>query len=145
MALNIKQLPTNGGGWIKPAEHLDDVAILVEVKSFDVQRPTPNGPKDSVLADVTYFADEASLAAGEPTEVAKGQRIEQTILARDLQSVVGGAVIVTLDQVQPKKAGQRPAWVWRAAPAPVQKQVVAYAEKREAEVEAALGEVPDFD
>ncbi|WJN62577.1 hypothetical protein [Streptomyces phage phiScoe1] len=145
MALNLIDIPVQGGGWFKPKDNINAVAILIEVHQFERQRPTPNGPKDSVLADVTVFPDAGSLQAGTP-QVAKGQRIEQTILARDLETIVGGATIVRLEQVPPKKPGAHPAWVWRpVTDAAVRNGVVAYADKREKEAEAALAAVPDFD
>ncbi|AXQ62359.1 hypothetical protein SEA_TINABELCHER_34 [Streptomyces phage TinaBelcher] len=145
MALNLIDIPVQGGGWFKPKDNINAVAILLEVHQFERQRPTPNGPKDSVLADVTIFQDAASLQAGTP-QVTKGQRIEQTILARDLETIVGGATIVRLEQVPPKKPGAHPAWVWRPiTDAAVRNAVIGYAEKREKEAEAALADVPDFD
>ncbi|MFG2923865.1 hypothetical protein ACGFYA_20445 [Streptomyces sp. NPDC048305] len=145
MALNLIDIPVQGGGWFKPKDNINAPAILIEVHSFDRQRPTPNGPKDSVLADVTVFQDGGALQAGTP-QVAKGQRIEQTILARDLETIVGGATIVRLEQVPPKKPGAHPAWVWRpVTDASVRTAVIGYAEKREKEAEAALADVPDFD
>jgi hypothetical protein len=145
VALNLIDIPVQGGGWFKPKDNQGAVAILLEVHQFERQRPTPNGPKDSVLADVTVFQDAASLAAGTP-QVTKGQRIEQTILARDLETIVGGATIVVLDQVPPKKPGAHPAWVWRPlTDAAVRNAVIEYANKREAEAEAALADAPDFD
>ncbi|MEU0343318.1 hypothetical protein ABZ092_31285 [Streptomyces bobili] len=145
MALNLIDIPVQAGGWFKPKDNLDAVAILLEVHQFERQRPTPNGPKDSVLADVTVFKDVASLAAGTP-EVTKGQRIEQTILARDLETIVGGATIVTLAQIPPKKPGAHPAWVWRPlTDAAARKAVIEYASKRDQEAEAAIADAPDFD
>ncbi|ATW61310.1 hypothetical protein SEA_ALSABER_35 [Streptomyces phage Alsaber] len=144
MALNFMDIPTQGGGWFKPKDNVDAVAILIEVKQFDRQRPTPNGPKDSVLADVSVFKTQADLDAGRP-EIAKGQRIEQTVLARDLEAIVGGATIVTLAQIPAKKPGAYPAWVWRQAERAAQQKVIEYATKREAEVNAALDAAPDFD
>ncbi|WP_438470811.1 hypothetical protein [Streptomyces asiaticus] len=145
MALNLIDIPVQGGGWFKPKDNVNAVAILLEVHSFERQRPTPNGPKDSILADVTVFQDAAALAAGTP-QVTKGQRIEQTILARDLETIVGGATIVTLAQVPPTKPGANPAWVWRpVTDAAVRNAVVEYANKREAQAEAALAAAPDFD
>ncbi|QDP44238.1 hypothetical protein KGG70_gp46 [Streptomyces phage Celia] len=145
MALNLMTIPTQGGGWFKPKDNKDAVAILIEVKSFDRQRPTPNGPKDSVLADISVFPTQEALNNGTPT-VAQGQRIEQTVLARDLETLVGGATIVTLDQVPAKKPGAYPAWVWRAVTDQAKvKQVVAYAEQRDAAVEQAVADAPDFD
>ncbi|WAB08737.1 hypothetical protein SEA_ANDRIS_33 [Streptomyces phage Andris] len=145
MALNLIDIPVQGGGWFKPAENLNSVAILLEVHQFERQRPTPNGPKDSVLADVTIFKDGSALAAGTP-EVTKGQRIEQTILARDLETIVGGATIVKLEQIPAKKPGAHPAWVWRPiTDASVRTAVVEYANQREAKAEAAVADAPDFD
>lgn len=147
MALNLMDIPTQGGGWFKPDEDkLEVKAFLIEVKDFERQRPTPYGPKDSALVDITTFEDEESLDSGVPTEEVKGTRVEQTVLARDLGAVgKGGATIVTLAQVPSTKPGQRPAWVWRQAGAAVKKKVVAFAEAREAAVEAALADAPSFD
>jgi hypothetical protein len=138
-------IPTANGGWFKPKEVADAVAILVEVKQFDRQRPTPNGPRDSALCDVTVFKTPEQLELLAP-EVSKGQRIEQTVLARELESVVGGAVLVTVAQVPAKKPGAYPAWVWRQVTDPaIRKQVIAYAEQRDSAVEAAAANAPDFD
>ncbi|WP_327292425.1 hypothetical protein [Streptomyces sp. NBC_01198] len=145
MAIALKTIPVQGGGWFKPKENRDAVAVLIEVNQFDLQRPTPNGPKDSALCDVTVFKSAETLAAGTP-EVAKGQRIEQTVLARDLKDMVGAAVIVTLDQIPPSKPGQQPAWVWRTVhDAAIVQQVVDYANKRDEAAEAAIADAPDFD
>lgn len=144
MSLNIVDLPTGGGGWFKPADHTGTLAFLVEVKSFDRQRPTPNGPKDSVLVDISAFTSQAELDNGSP-QVTKGTRIEQTVLARDLEALVGSATIVKLDQVPSKRPGGHPAWVWRPVSGDIRSKIVAYVEKREAEVQAALDSAPDFD
>lgn len=144
MSIIIKDIPQQGGGWFKPAEQLGALAFLIEVKAFDRQRPTPNGPKDSALCDISTFDTEASLDEGTPT-VVKGTRIEQTLLARDLADLVGSATIVKLDQVPSKRPGGHPAWVWRAVDGTVRAKIVSYVEKREAEVQAALDSAPDFD
>jgi len=145
VALNLIDIPVQAGGWFKPADVKDSVAFLLEVHQFERQRPTPNGPKDSVLADVTVFRDGGQLQAGTP-EVTKGQRIEQTILARDLETIVGGATIVKLEQIPAKKPGAYPAWVWRpVTDAGVRNAVIAYAGKRDEAAEAAVADAPDFD
>lgn len=144
MSLDFEDIPQGGGGWFKPAEHNTAVAILVEVKQFDRQRPTPNGPKDSVLTDITVFTTQADLDALAPSHELKGTRVEQTVLARDLEPLVGKATIVTVTQIESKKAGQRPAWVWRATSADVKAKVKDFATKREAALKAALDAVPDF-
>ncbi|MFE0771950.1 hypothetical protein [Streptomyces sp. NPDC058861] len=145
MTLNFVEIPTAGGGWLKPAEIKDAVALLIEVNSYEPQRPTPNGPKDSALCDVTVFKTPESLASRAP-EVNKGMRIEQTLLARDLEKVVGNATIVRLDQVPPKRLGAHPAWVWRPVnDSTIRQAVIEYAQAREAAVNAAVADAPDFD
>ncbi|MGW0705070.1 hypothetical protein ACWD4G_03680 [Streptomyces sp. NPDC002643] len=145
MTLNFVEIPTAGGGWFKPADVKDAVAFLIEVNSYEAQRPTPNGPKDSALCDVTVFKSAEALAAHSP-EINKGMRIEQTLLARDLEKVVGNATIVKLDQVPPKRPGAHPAWVWRPVnDASVRQAVIEYAKAREAAVQAAVAEAPSFD
>ncbi|WP_367135757.1 hypothetical protein [Saccharothrix sp. HUAS TT1] len=144
MALTFAEIPQQGGGWFKPKEHTGAVAILVEVKQFDVQRPTPNGPKDSALVDLSIFDSAEALAAGEPT-IVKGTRIEQTVLARDLKGLVGQATVVTVTQIPASKPGAHPAWVWRQVDRSVMQKVVEYATKREQAVQAAVAAAPDFD
>ncbi|MFI7315495.1 hypothetical protein [Streptomyces venezuelae] len=144
MALNLASLPQANGGWFKPKDNVDAVAILVEVKAYDRQRPTPNGPKDSALCDISVWKSREQL--GGAPEVNCGQRIEQTVLARDLETVVGQAVLVTVDQVPSKKPGGNPAWIWKPVTDPeIISAVVAYGEKRDAAVSAAAAEAPDFD
>lgn len=140
MSLNFAEIPQQGGGWFKPKDHANAAAFLVEVKDWNRQRPTPNGPKDSALVDLTIF----STPDAEPT-VIKGCRIEQTVLARDLENLVGQATIVKVEQIPASKPGQYPAWVWRPVDGAVKQAVIAYATKREAEVQAALDSAPSFD
>lgn len=143
MALTIKDLPKQNGGWFKPADNMNAVAILVEVQGLERQRPTPNGPKDSALVDITIFDTAADLDAGKPSSITEGTRVEQSALARDLFALsVGDATIVTVDQVPTK---QKPAWVWRTVSADVRSKVIAYGEAREAAMQAAIDSVPDFD
>ncbi|MCG8926669.1 hypothetical protein [Lentzea sp. CC55] len=142
--LTFADIPNQSGGWLKPAELQGAVAILVEVKSFERQRPTPHGPKDSALVDISAFMSPADLDNGEP-EIQQGVRVEQTVLARDLGQLVGQATVVTLAQVPSKTPGSKPAWVWRQVDRASQQKVVAYATKREAALQAAMSDAPDFD
>ncbi|MFE3578116.1 hypothetical protein [Streptomyces vinaceus] len=138
-------MPTSNGGWFKPVDNQDAIAILLEVHGFERQRPTPNGPKDSAIADVTVFKTPDQLKTYTP-EVSQGQRIEQTVLARDLEGVVGQAVLVTVTQVPAKKPGAHPAWVWKqVTDTGIKNSVIAYAEQRDAAVKAAVDAAPDFD
>lgn len=144
MGFEVRSIPQQNGGWFKPADHKDDVAILIEIKALDRQRPTDHGPKDSALCDLTFFKTQEALDAGKPDEVVTGCRIEQSVLARDLFALdVGDATISTVTQV-PSKRGLNPSWVWRSVPGAVQSKVIAYGQAREAALAAELEDVPDF-
>lgn len=143
MAFKPRTVP-GSSGWMKPADHIEDVAIAIEVKALERARPTDHGPKDSAVCDVAYFRNQASLDKGEPDEIAKGQRIEQTKLAEALFSLgVGEATVVTLAQAQSKK-GLNPSWIFKPVPRATEDKVVAWAEKRDTALAAALEDVPDF-
>lgn len=89
---------------------------------------------------------EVARAARFRPEVNAGVRIEQTVLARDLESVVGQAVLVTVDQVPSKKPGGNPAWIWKPVTDPeIITAVVAYGEQRDQAVAKAAEAAPDFD
>lgn len=146
MALALKQL-TGGSGYFSPKDHKEDVAILIEVKRFEHQRPGGTyGPKDTIHADVTYFATQADLDAGKPSLVGKNTMIQGTVLVRDLNDEVGegNATVVTIAQSKPKP-GQQPAWVLRTVPASVTEKVVAYADKRDTALAEAVAAAPSFD
>lgn len=143
--MDFAETPQGGGGWFKPADYKDATAFLIEVKGFDAQRPGEYGPKDSVLTDITIFTDEKQIETDSPEEVKKGCRIEYTVLTADLSGLVGKATIVKLGKSNPKKPGQKPAWVWRPVDAYIKKAVMEYGNRREAAIKAALESVPDFD
>ena len=143
MAFEIEKIPASGGEFFKPATHVDAVAILIEVNRFESQRPGLYGPKDTVYADLTVFKDAAALDGGTPDFLAN-TLIQATVLASDLQVMVGKATVVKLAQAKATKAGNNPAWVWREVDGPVQAKVVAYAEKRDELVAAAIASAPDF-
>ncbi len=145
MPLDLMDIPTGNGGWFKPREVADAVAILVEVHQWDRQRPTPNGPKDSALCDVSVFKTPEHLDRLAP-EVSKGMRIEQTVLARDLEKAVGKGILATVAHVPSSKPGGNPFWVWKQINDPaMRKQVMTYVAERDAAVEAAVADAPDFD
>lgn len=134
-----------GGGFFKPADHADAVALLIEVKAFERQRPSAYGPKDSARCDVTVFGTQEALDAGSPTETIQNTRIEKTILTRDLEAIVGAATIVKLGQWTGSKPGAKPAWVWQNPSQDTKSKVVTYAKAREAEIQAAVDAAPDFE
>lgn len=145
MSITFAEVPSGGNAWFKAPDHGDDFALLVEVKGWERQRPTPMGPKDSALCDVTVFATEADLAAGKPSEILDSTRIEYTALARDLENLVGQATIATLEQVPSKKVGHKPAWVFRNPSNEIKLKVIEYATAREAALKEAVAAAPSFD
>jgi hypothetical protein len=146
MAFELFDTPTQGGGWFKPTEELKSyAAFLIETEDWEPQRPGAFGPKDSALVNLTIFATQAALEAGEPTEIKLGTRIEYTALTAALKGMKGKPVVKSLDQAPPSKPGQKPAWVWRDVTPGVKKLVAAYGAKREAAIEAALADAPSFD
>lgn len=148
MGLNLKTIPTGFAGYFKPDQHRGALAILVEVKNFIPLKPSKlYEAKDTIVADVAIFADEAAVRSNTPTSTHQGMMIDKTILVRDLHDNVGigSATIVTVDQSKPKP-GQRPAWIWRSvADESIVNAVVAYAEQRDAAVEEAVASAPSFD
>lgn len=144
MAFEIEKIPAGGGGFFAPKDHLTDVAILIEVKRFQLQRPSNFGPKDAAHVNLTIFKDMAALDGGTP-EVQLGVIIDATCLVRDLETLVGKATVVKLAMAPSTKAGYKPAAVFREVDAPVQEKVVAYATGRDEALAAAIADAPDFE
>lgn len=143
MAFQVEKIPGGGGAFLKPSEYADAVAILIEVRRFEAQRPGTNyGPKDTIYADLTVFKDAAALDDGTP-EFIPNSIIQFMVLVSDLETLVGKATIATLAQAKPN-GGHKPAWVWREVDASVQEKVVAYATARDEALAAAMADAPEF-
>ena len=133
----------SGGKFFAPKDHTTDVAILVEPTHNERERQGGKfGPKDTIHANLTYFATEADLDAGRGTEEL-GVLIQQTALQRDLVPLVGKATVAVVTQV-PSSNGGNPVWVWRSPAQSVKDKVVEYATERDAAHEAAAADAPDF-
>ena len=145
MALDFATIPTSGN-FFKPTDHEGALAILVEPTAFRRDVPGQYGPKNEVTATLTIFNSETELdGATEPT-IMIGDKFNQTILAGDLETLIGKATIVKLAKRAPKNPGQQPAWVWQTVTGEARDKVVAFAVAREkARAEAVSGEdAPDF-
>lgn len=136
---------SGGGDFFDPKQYGNALALLIEPKKYreDVPNPKFNSTRDICDADVTIFVTERDFD-GEP-KVLTGCAIAQTFLAKDLKESIGLAEIARLD-TRPNPNGGNPSWVWRNVPNDVRDQVIAYVERRDAEVDAALAsdDVPDF-
>ncbi|MEV4642790.1 hypothetical protein AB0J80_36160 [Actinoplanes sp. NPDC049548] len=151
MGLNIVN-PSSyaGGAFFKPADHMTDLAILVEPKRIDREQPNTYQGKttyrDEVTADITVFRTSESLEKGEPSEVIKGARIAYGMLTSTLDKILkqgaGGAIVSVIRKV-PTRNGA--GYVFRDVEGSVLAQVAACADKREAALAEAVASAPDFD
>lgn len=135
---------SSGSAYFAPAEQVGAAALLIEPTEFNADAMTDNGRKDQVIATVTAFATLDDLDNGVGAE-SVGLKVEQTVLARELKSMVGGATVVTVRQLAPRN-GNRGAWVFDRVSPTVSNKVVEYIEKRDAKVAEALSgdDVPDY-
>lgn len=131
--------PRNGS-YFKPAENASAYAILIEVKE---DRPNSRNnfgeTKDAVIADITVFKTAADLAEGAEPKVFRRERIDHTLLQRELRDNVGvgNETIRQLGQW-----GDRKSWVWKYTDEDTRKAVIAWFERREGLVDAVAAD-PD--
>ena len=133
------------GGFFKPADYGDAVAVVVEPKRLERQAPSKFGPRDIMHADVTVFRSQADVEAGSPTEL-PGTQITGAALVRDLEPLVGNATVVTLEK-KPGSQGRSDFWVWSSLVAPgAKKAAVDFVTAREAKLAEAKasGAMPAF-
>lgn len=142
--LDIVELPQSGGGWYKPADHDDAIAILVEVKDYRSQVPTQHGPKDTAWATLTIFKSEKDLdfKKGKPV-VLEGVSIQQTYMAQPLAALIGKATILKNGRAE-AKPGKQAARIWDDVDSDIKGKVIEWAKARQAEREAAIADAPDF-
>lgn len=135
-----------GGAYFKPADHMTDIALLVEPKS--IERNVPNEyqgrvtNRDEVTADITVFANTGAIESGTPTEIIKGAKVVHGMLTETLSKMLGEASVAIVAKI-PTKRGS--GFVWRDASPDATAKVAAYYEGRAAALEAALADVPDFE
>lgn len=135
-----------GGSFFKPAEHMNDLAILLEPKHIDKNvKSEYQGnvrERDEVTADISTFATSEALEKGKPTQIMKNCKIVHGMLTSTVERIIGGAMVARLDKAQTKGGS---GYVFRDVTPEVEAQVGGYFENRSAEVEQNLADVPDFD
>lgn len=146
MSRNVGTI-SQGGKFFKPAEHINDIAIVVEAQSLfhnatNAYKGNPQ-PRDEVTADITIFKSQESLERGAPDEVIKGGKIVHGALVNSVKENLPMEyhVIVRKESFSSGNSG----YVFREVDAGTGKKLVAYLDKRDAELKAALESVPDFD
>lgn len=138
------ELPKSGE-FFRPRDYADAVAIVVEPKRMERQRPSKFGPQDIIHADLTVFRSQDDVSAGAPLEMPNA-KVSGTALVRDLEALVGNATVVRLRQMEGSQ-GRSDFYVWDSAvDSAARKGAVEFVQAREATHEEAKssGDMPDF-
>lgn len=135
----------SAGDYFKPADHVNDLVILLEPKKILRDQPHEfegvKSTRDVAIADIACFRTSEDVESATPSLVLQGAQITNTVLVADIErnDWVGGAAAVII-----RKAKR--AYVYRDPEyAGAEDAVIRYATARNAEVEANMSEVPDFD
>ena len=134
----------SGGAFFKATDHTTDLALLVEPKAWRHNATnTYKGevkPRDEVTADITVFANQDQLdGKAEPT-VLKDAVLTNTALTSIGKENIGESLPVVL-----RKPSGKDYWSFEVVSGDTLEKVVAYYEKREADLAAAMAEAPSFD
>lgn len=157
MALKRSTDIQGGSSYFKPAEFKSAVALLIE--PISVAHDVPNTylgvskVRDEVTADLTVFATQADLDAGNGVEF-KSMVFTHSGIVNKISGEIGNSVVGRLGKKQFEKS-PAPAWVIdpdataaTTEGTPVEDEtfdkVAAFHEAREAAVQAALADVPAF-
>lgn len=144
-----------GAPYFKPADHVGDVAIIIEprsirknVKTGDKNDDGTDKLRDEVVALVIAFKNVTSALEGRPFQNGL-QTFTNSVLTRDLEKFgigSGDAVVVKLKQ-WPIPNSRNKAWVFNEDDIDdeVRDAVISYYEKRQTEVASAIADAPSFD
>lgn len=136
------------GAYFKPAEHMQDIALLFEPTKVDKGVPnTYNGKtslRDEVTTTVTVFRTSEALEKGSPSTILTGVRVVHNGLTNKLDGLVAdrGAMAGVIRKAATQAGGT--AFVLDDLSDSVQSLIEAYYNTRNAEIEAAMAEAPDF-
>ena len=139
---------TGGGTFFKPAEYADVKAIMIEPKMYLEDRPNGNfpGTRNELTADLTIFRNQESIDGNVEPEVLTNALLTNIGLTQDFANAQDRveASVYRLELMPASKPGYKPFFVWREVSDDVAHGVIEYAERREAEIKAALDNLPDF-
>lgn len=138
--------PQAGGSFFKPADHTNDLILVIEGKRIlKDQKHTYQGKeslRDVGVADIAVFRDSSDIENREPSMILKDCQITSQILVSDLERngwMDGGAGLAVI-----RRPGQ--AFVYRDDfSKDAEEAATAWYEAREAERTAALDDMPSFD
>lgn len=107
---NVQGVGNNPDGFFRPKEWVERAyVILFEPKStmsaaeVKIKSPKSLYAKDTVVADVTVWETEASLASGEPTAVFPNSWIDSGGVTSRLKDKIGKGLVGVLESVPNKK------------------------------------------
>lgn len=131
-----------GASFFKPAEHMTDLALLIEPKTIERGVPsTYNNQtriRDEVIADISVFSNQGDLDNAKPSKVLKSTKIVHGMLTSTVEKILGGAMVATVQKI-PTQAGS--GYVFRDVDAGTEAKVGAYYTARSEAAAAA----PSFD
>lgn len=139
---------TNNTPFFKMADHVNDLAIIFEPKSYRENVPTDYGDRTFVQVYVTIFRTSASLKKGKPdfegmvtvNDSVPADQLSKALDAAKKDGDDNPALIYRVGQVSNKKATTK-YWSLIEAREDDKALAVKFYEDRE----AALNEVPDFE
>lgn len=127
-----------GNSFFKPAEHMTDLAVLLEPKTIEKNVPsTYQGTtrvRDEVIADITVFANQSALDNGTPTKIMKSCKVVHGMLTSTLEKILGGAMVATVTKTQTQNGS---GYVFRDVDDATEGKVGAYYTARSEAVAAA--------
>lgn len=85
------------GGYFKPADYLNSLALLVEPKEMQFQVPDKyRGTVDQVVCDITVFDNQKDVDSGEPSKVLENYVVKSAVLVDRFSQIIDSATIVAL-------------------------------------------------
>lgn len=135
-----------GGAFFKPADHMNDLALLIEPKTIARDVPSTyqgaTRQRDEVLSDITVFANQGNLDSGTPSEILKSVKVTHGMLTSTLEKILGEATVAVIRKI-PTQAGA--GFAFRDPSVEDEAKVVTYYEAREAAITEAVASAPSFD
>ena len=127
-----------GASFFKPADHMSDLALLIEPKSVDRDVSSEYQGnvrlRDEVVCDISVFANQSALENGEPTTIIKSTKVVHGMLTSTVSKIIGGAMVATLNMAQTQKGS---GFVFRDADVETEEAVGVYFTARSEATEAA--------
>lgn len=138
-----------GSSFFKPAEHVNDIALVVEPLS--IAKNVPNtyrgktSERDEVTANVTVFRDQAALDSKTPSDVLRGVKVTSTALVSKLEAILSAKPNDALPAIIRKESGENTYYAFKDLDDATLAKVAEWYEEREAQLQAAIADAPSFD